>query len=128
MEAVWVLLAGIINFILGGLWYALLGKQWMSAWGISEKDINRKDPTPYLIAFIGSLWAAYGLFLVIKHIQPKNIEELLTIGVGAWLLLFVGMGAKHYAFAGKSLNAFLIDYGLDLIGFIVMSLIIWNIS
>lgn len=126
MEAINVLLAAVINFLLGGIWYALFAKQWMMAWELREEDVNRKDPVPYLIAFIGSLWAAYGLFLIIKHVQPKNLVELLTIGVGSWLFLFVGMGAKHYAFAGRNLKAFLIDYGLDLIGFIVMSLIIWQ--
>ena len=126
MEAAYVLLAAIVNFALGGLWYTMFSRQWLEAWGLKKENINRKDPVPYLVAFIGSLWASYGLFLIIKHIQPKNLEELLTIAIGSWLFLFVGTGAKHYAFAGMSLKAFLIDYGLDFFGFIIMSLIIWN--
>lgn len=126
MEAMYVIIAALVNFVLGGIWYSLFSKQWLLAWDIKEENLNKKDPVPYLIAFIGSLWAAYGLFLIIKHIQPKNMEELLTIAIGSWLFIFVGMGAKHYAFAGKSLKAFLIDYGLDFFGFIIMSLIVWQ--
>jgi len=126
MEALYVIVAAFVNFSLGGLWYSLFSKQWLKAWGLKEEKINRKDPVPYLIAFIGSLWASYGLFLIIKHIQPKNLEELLSIGIGSWLFIFVGMGAKHYAFARISFKAFLIDYGLDLFGFVIMSLIIWQ--
>ena len=127
MEVVYVISAAIVNFALGGLWYTFFSKEWLLAWGLKEESIDKKDPVPYLIAFIGSLWASYGLFLIIKHIQPKNIEELLTIAIGSWLFIFVGMGAKHYAFAGKSMKAFLIDYGLDFFGFVIMSLIIWQI-
>lgn len=126
LEAVYVLSAAIINFVLCGIWYTVFNKQWMLAWGLTEKCINRKDPGPFLIAFIGSLWTSYGLFLIIKHIQPKTLSELLTISVGAWLFILVGMSAKHYAFACKSLKAFCIDYGVDLVGIIVMSLIIWQ--
>lgn len=127
MEIAYVMFAALVNFILGGIWYSLLGKQWMQTWGLKEDEINRKDPVPYLVAFIGSLWAAYGLFLIIKHVQPQSLDELLTIGIGSWLFIFVGMGAKHYAFAGKSIKAFMIDYGLDFFGFVIMSLIIWQI-
>jgi hypothetical protein len=126
MEAVYVLGAAIINFIVGGIWYGVFGKQWMQAWELKEKDVNRKDPGPYLIAFIGSLWTSYGLFLIIKHIQPKNFEEIFTVAIGTWLFILVGMGGKHYAFAGKSFKAFAIDYGLDLVGIVIMCLIIWQ--
>ena len=126
LEAVYVLSAAIINFIIGGIWYGIFGQQWLQAWNLTEKDVNRRDPGPYLIAFIGSLWTSYGLFLIIKHIQPKNLEELFTIAIGTWLLIVVGMGGKRYAFAGKSLKAFVIDFGVDLVGLIIMSLIIWQ--
>jgi hypothetical protein len=80
------------------------------------------------VSFIGSVWASYGLFLIIKHIMPKNLQELFTISVGTWLFLIVGMSAKHYAFAGKSLKAFCIDYFLDLIGIVLMSFILWGVA
>lgn len=128
MTIVYVFSAAVVNFILGGIWYAAFGKQWMSAWGLEKDQLNKFDPIPYLVAFIGSLWASYGIFLIIKHIQPKDLTELMTIALGLWLFIFVGMGSKHYAFAQRSLKAFCIDYGLDLIGFIVMTLILSNIQ
>jgi hypothetical protein len=127
MEAILVVGAAFINFTLGAIWYALFDKQWLSAWNLDVSKINRKDPKPYLIAFIGSLWGSYGLFLIIKHIQPKNLEELITIAIGTWLFILVGFGAKHYSFARVKGKAFIIDYGLDLVGIIVMSFIIAEI-
>jgi hypothetical protein len=124
MEVILVLSAAFVNFVLGAIWYGVFGKQWVRAWGIKSDDSNLKDPTPYLVAFIGSLWASYGLFLMIKHIEPQSLTELLTLAVGTWLLIVVGLGAKHYAFAGIRLKAFAIDYGLDLIGIIIMCFIL----
>ena len=123
-EASLVISAALLNFALGGLWYTIFKSKWLKAWKLKESDLNIKDPKPYLVAFIGSLWTSYGLFLVIKHIQPKNTSELMGIAIGAWLLILVGNSAKHYAFARKSLEAFVIDYSADLIGIILMCLII----
>lgn len=125
-EPALVISAALLNFCVGGIWYMVFKKQWLAAWNIKESELDPKDPTPFLIAFIGSLWTSYGLFLIIKHIQPKNFSELISIALGAWLLLLVGTGSKHYAFAGKSFKAFIIDYGADLVGIVLMCLIIGN--
>ena len=126
IESITVIASGFLYFCLGGIWYGILGKSWIQAWGLNEKEINQKDPIPYLIAFIGSIWTAYGLFILIKHVEPKNLSEALTIGVGTWLFLVVGSTAKHYAFARVSLKAFFIDYLLDLIGITILSIVIWQ--
>lgn len=127
MEAAVVIAAATLNFILGGVWYGIFRKQWMLAWNLSQSDVRSSDPKPYLVAFIGSLWASYGLFLIIKHIQPKSLLELLTISIGTWMFILVGFGCKHYAFARLKAKAFIIDYGLDLVGIILMSFIIAEI-
>ena len=127
MEAASVITAAVLNFVLGGIWYAIFDKAWMGAWNLDIKKINKKDPKPYLIAFIGSLWASYGLFLIIKHIQPKNLSELMTIAIGTWMFILVGLGSKHYAFARVKGKAFIIDYSLDLIGILIMCLVIAEI-
>lgn len=124
MSLIYVIAAAAINFILGALWYTFFKKEWLKSWNLTETQTKNHDPKPYLIAFIGSLWTSYGLFILLKHLQPKNLEELLTIAVGTWLFILVGLGAKHYAFARVKGKAFAIDYGLDLIGLIVMCFII----
>ena len=123
-ELILVISAAIANFILGTVWYVVFGKNWSRAWR-GEKNIKiSKDPIPYLVSFIGSLWASYGLFLMIKHIQPRSMTELLTIAVGTWLLIVVGLASKHYSFAGVPIRKFLMEYGLDLVGITLMSIIL----
>lgn len=124
-EALWVISAALCNFILGGVWYTVFGKQWLQGWKLVKGEFDPKDPKPYLVSLIGSLWAAYGLFLICKHIQPKNLIEDLAIAIGCWLFIEVGLGAKHYAFARVNGKAFAVDYGLDLVGVIIMTLMVW---
>jgi hypothetical protein len=124
MEALFVLLAALANFLAGGIWYGIFNKQWMHAWKLDQSKVNRADPIPYLIALIGSIWSAYGLFILIKHVRPQSFDETLFVALGTWLFIHVGMGAKHYSFARVKGKAFAIDYGIDLIGFVLMTFII----
>lgn len=124
MQIAMVISAAFINFVLGGVWYSLFKKPWLDAFHLNEKVINPKDPKPYLIAFIGSIWTSYGLFIICKHIQPKDTVETLSVAVGLWFFIHVGLGSKHYAFAKIKLKGFVIDYGLDLVGLIIMTFLV----
>lgn len=124
MQVGMVIGAAVINFILGGVWYYLFQKEWLDANHLGKTVINQRDPKPYLIAFIGSLWTSYGLFIICKHIQPKDAVETLSVAFGLWFFIHVGLGAKHYAFSKVKLKGFLIDYTLDLIGIIIMTFMV----
>ena len=123
-EVVMVLSAAVLNFCLNGLWYVFFKKAKVEA---KDKAKNTdSNPTAYLISFIGSLWASYGLFLIIKHIHPNSLSELLGISLGAWICILMALSAKHYAFNKSSMLNFFKDYLVDLVGLTVMALIIWN--
>lgn len=124
MQAFMVIGAALVNFILGGVWYYVFQKHWLDANHLGKSVVKGGDPKPYLIAFIGSLWTSYGLFVICKHIQPKGTLETLSIAIGLWFFIHVGLGAKHYAFSKIKFKGFLIDYVLDLIGIIIMTFMV----
>lgn len=126
MEAVYIIGAAVFNTIFNGVWATFFRQSWRRAWNVPAKKDIASGPAPYLISFIGSLWASYGLFLIIKHVHPKNMEELLTIAVGLWLLVLIAMSAKYYAFEGRSMMELVIDYTQDLVSFILISYILWG--
>jgi hypothetical protein len=120
-----VLVATAANFVLGGIWYAVLGKPWMAALGKRKEDLNPKDPTPYLTAALGSLVNAAALaWLILAVPAAETLTHAAALGglVGVGVLL--AAAAKHYAFAGWSGRLLLIDLGLDVLGFTVMGAII----
>lgn len=123
-EAVLVIFAAICNFILVTLWFTSVGKSIFKKDQAMAKQ-HVKDARAYLLSFIGSLWASYGMFVLLKHVRPNGIFELLSVAVGTWLFVIVALGVKCYAFRGKAMKDFVIDYGVDLIGLILMCLIIW---
>ncbi len=92
--------------MIGVVWQTMFSKQWRKAWNISEVDSHKHDTQSHMISFISSLGVSYGLFIMIKHIHPNGIIEVLSLGIGLWLLIVVGVSWKHYAYAGKSLKAF----------------------
>lgn len=128
IQAIVVIAAGLINYALCCIWYTTIGKKRVNAWKFEEDKVNPRNPIPYLVAFIGSLWTSYGHFILIKHIAPKNMVELLSIVIGIWLLIIVGTAAKHASFAGKGLRATVLDYTIDLIGGCIMGVMIWKWS
>ena len=120
-----VVVAAVANFLLGGFWYGVLGKEWLAALGKRKEDLNAKDPKPYLMAAVGSFVNAATLAWLIVA-----IPDCVTVVQAAALGTFVGVGvvlasaAKHYAFSGWSARLLAIDLGLDVIGFTVMGLVI----
>jgi len=123
-EASLVIGAAFLNFAIGVVWQMAFAKQWRRAWNISEIDSHKHDTESHMISFISSLWVSYGLFVLIKHIHPNGLIEVLFMGIGLWLLVVVGISGKHYSYANKSIKAFLIDYTLDLVGIVIMCLVI----
>lgn len=127
MEAVYIISAAVLNTIFNGVWATFFRNSWRKAWSVPPKINVASGPVPYLISFIGSLWASYGLFLIIKHVHPKSLEELLTISIGLWLLILIAMSAKYYAFEGRDMKELVIDYSQDLISFILIGYVLWMI-
>ena len=125
MEAVYIVSAAFLNTVFNGVWATFFRNSWRKAWNVPAKNDIATGPVPYLISFIGSLWASYGLFILIKHVQPKAIDELLTIAVGLWLLILIAMSAKYYAFEGRDMKELIIDYSQDLVSFVLISYILW---
>ena len=124
MDAILVISAAVVNFFISSVWYGAFGNIWIKAWCLKKEEVEARDPKPYLISFIGSLWASYGLFLLIKHVKPQSLIELLALAIATWVFIIVGLGAKHYAFAQVSIKAFIIGHTVDLVGVLVMCLML----
>jgi len=125
VEAVYIISAAVLNTVFNGFWANFFQNSWRRIWNLPEKVNSTKGPTPYLISFIGSLWASYGVFLMIKHIQPRAIDELLTTAVGTWLFILIAMSAKYYSFEGRRVKELVVDYTQDLISLIMISYMVW---
>lgn len=119
-----VLVATVLAFVLGGIWYGpVFGQAWLAALGKTEEDIE-PSPRPFIISFFTALITAVVLAWLI-----------IALGVvgwvnGAMLGLVTGVGfiatamASDSAFCGWSLRLFLIQSGYRVVYSILMGAVL----
>ena len=119
-----VLVATVLAFVLGGLWYGpLFGQAWLSALGKTEDEIE-PSPRPFIISFFTALLTAIVLAWL-----------MLATGTTGWvgggvLGLITGIGfiatamASDSAFCGWSLKLFLIQSGYRVLYSVVMGVLL----
>lgn len=123
---VWaVLVAALLSFVLGGLWYSpvLFGKVWMRETGITEESQkHRAMAKVFALAFIASLIIAFNLAMF--------LGPAASLASGAFYGFLAGFGWVAMAFAindlfeGRSLKLYLINAGYHAITFTVMGAVI----
>ncbi len=133
-----VLVAGIVIFLLGGLWYSpiLFSKRWVALQGRTEEqmraDAARSNmPVMYLGAFITALITAWALAVLANSFVPPAFIPATSWALrGAKLGLFVWFGfAATTSFANaifsmKPKQLWLIDTAYNLVSFVLAGAII----
>jgi Protein of unknown function (DUF1761) len=112
-----IVLAAVVSFMFGWLWYGILfSKQWMAAAGKTEADLKAQGgltPTPFVISFVALLIMAWVLAGVIGHLGAGGIT--LRGGVIAGALMWLGFVATtlsvNHTFQGAKPILTLLDGG-----------------
>ncbi|HYM66556.1 MAG TPA: DUF1761 domain-containing protein [Patescibacteria group bacterium] len=112
-----IVLAAVVSFMFGWLWYGILfPKQWMAAAGKTEADLKAQGgptPTPFVISFVALLIMAWVLAGVIGHLGTGAIT--LRSGVIAGALMWLGFVATtlavNHTFQGAKPILTLLDGG-----------------
>jgi uncharacterized protein DUF1761 len=120
-----VLVAGIVFFGWGALWYTVFGKQWVAAVGVPHMTATGAAVWyPYLVSFIMTLLAAYALARVLAG------QSNVSVGVGAWmgfmlgLLVFGAIAYEEYIFEQRTPMLAVINIGYASIGMAIVGAIL----
>jgi hypothetical protein len=133
-----VLVAGIVIFLLGGLWYSpiLFAKKWIALQGRTEEQMRADAagsnmPLMYLSAFICGLIIAWAMAVVANCFMPAGVSPVGTWAIrGAKLGLFTWFGfaaPTSYAmalFSMKPRQLWLIDSAYNLVSFVLAGIIL----
>jgi hypothetical protein len=120
-----VIVAVVVTFVLGGVWYGpLFEKVWRAAEGRAEpQPARQKHPAfVYGLSFVLMLIAAMALAVAIGP-DPNVARSVgfgLVIGVG-WVATSFGV---NYLFAGRRPALYAVDAGYNVVLFALMGLII----
>jgi len=129
-----VLVAAIVIFALGGLWYspALFAKRWMALQNRTEEQMRAQMatanmPLMYLTAFICAFIQAWVMAMVIGHMS--QVAEMGVAHAAIFsALLWLGFAATtSYAtalFSGKPKQLWFIDSTYNLVSFVIAGIIL----
>ncbi len=136
-----VLVAAIVIFVLGGLWYSpiLFAKRWIALQGRTEEQMRAQAasanmPLLYAGAVVTSLLIAFTLALILGHIgrdpamaQPDggiSAAHGAIIGFVSWLGFAASTSYATATFSGKPKQLWLIDTAYNLVSFVLAGIIL----
>lgn len=129
-----ILVAAIVIFVLGGLWYSSVGfsKRWIQLQGKTEEQMRAEAaaanmPVLYLSAFITSLLIAAVMGLLMMHfaaVMPVNAAHGAIFGFVCWLGFAASTSYATAVFSGKPKQLWLIDSAYNLVSFVVAGIIL----
>ncbi|MBA3645567.1 MAG: DUF1761 domain-containing protein [Gemmatimonadaceae bacterium] len=126
-----VLAAGLVIFMLGGLWYSpvLFSKKWVALQG-KTMDQMKADaagsnmPLMYLGAFLSGLLTAYVLAAFMSHMGRQSALIGAHVGALAWLGFAAPTSYATALFSMKPKQLWLIDSLYNLVAFVLAGAII----
>ncbi|NJM93094.1 MAG: DUF1761 domain-containing protein [Rhodospirillaceae bacterium] len=120
-----VVIAAVVTFVLGGLWYGpLFGKVWRAAEGQTETQPGHQKHPAFVYGLSFALMLIAAAVLAVALGPDPNVQRSfvvgLVVGVG-WVATSFGV---NYLFAGRRLALFAVDAGYNVVLFALMGLII----
>jgi len=112
-----IIAAAVASWLVGAVWYGVLGKQWMAALGWTEKDVcgpdgKRHMPVgPMILSFVALLIMAFLLSGLMRHIPPISIRSGIISGALVWLGFAITTMAVNNAFQKRKAMLTVIDGG-----------------
>ena len=129
-----VLVAAIVIFILGGLWYSpvLFVKKWVALQGKTEEQMRAEAasanmPLMYGSAFVSALITAIVMAHILAHmaaIMPTGAVHGAFFGFMAWIGFAAPTSYATALFSGKPKQLWLIDSTYNLVSFMLAGLIL----
>ncbi len=114
------IVTGLINFMIGGIWYGkLFAKPWMKAMNINPEDIgkNGDGKKEMMMTMIVEVIISIITIYFLNAIHSATLSSALIIG-----LITVLSGLKNYFFEQKPVQLILINESYKLVAFLVIGL------
>ena len=116
MGAFSVVIAAVLAWVFGALWYGVLGKAWLAAEGLKAENIDRSNKTPFLISFVCVLLVAGMMRHILAMSGIDTIGTLALTGFGLGLFIATPWIVTNAVFAQKPRAVSLINGGYAVIG------------
>ncbi|HEY6121694.1 MAG TPA: DUF1761 domain-containing protein [Pyrinomonadaceae bacterium] len=124
-----VIVAAVVHFIIGGLWYGLVfGNQFIQLIGWSQEKLaqvaNQNHGQEYLIAFVSSLVLVFILAHFVQYTKAKTAVDGLQTAFWLWLGFIVTTQLSTVVFEERRLGLYLLNIGYQFVGTAVAGIIL----
>jgi hypothetical protein len=126
-----IVIAGVVGYAAGAVWYWALGKPWMAAVGLTPERIRATpSPWPFVVAFIADLVMAAVLAAVIGATGPAAVTlgNAIVTAVLVWVGFVLTTMTVNNGFARRPPVLLAIDGGHWLIVLVLMGGIIGGLG
>ncbi len=127
-----ILVAAIVAWLGGAIYYTVLAKPWIAAQGLTVEQhkamIAAKSGAakfaPFILAFVAEVIMAWVLAGMVGHLGAVTIRSAVISGLFAWAGFVVTTLLVNNAFAGRRSMLSLIDAGHWLLVVVLMGAVI----
>ena len=119
-----VIVASIANFIIGAVYYGVLGKPWMAAAGITEEEVRGgQSPALFAMTFVNILVTNIALALFMSMAEISTLTGGIIAGILATVMVAATRNTNRL-YEGGNLKLWLINMGHHAINLIVAGIIL----
>jgi hypothetical protein len=124
-----VLVAGLIAFVVGAVWYtALFGKVWIRLQGFSDEKVKEMKANMSPVKFFGGMLLSYLVLawviaIILTGLPETEARTGATLGFFVWLGV-AAIGVTNHLPSGKRPGVYLIDTGCQLVYLVLMGLLL----
>ena len=124
-----VLVAAVVAFIIGGIWYGpLFGKLWMKLAFTSKKDMKKMGmgsaKKSMTIGFLVTVLTAYVLAYFVNYVQATTISGGIGLAFWLWLGIAGPVQIGSVLWEGKSWKLFWLTSAHEFVSLAVMASIL----
>jgi hypothetical protein len=133
LNLVGVLIAFVVSFISGGIWFGpkTFYPIWMKARGIESGQLNKQQNKPSLLfggTIVGLIFQTLTLAMIITSLQAANSDFSVVDGALVGAAVGIGIAAfaslSHRLFGGESVKVWIIETANDALNLTIAGAII----
>ena len=122
-----ILVAAIVNMIIGGLWYSplLFAKPWMALNNVTPESMKNVNPGPlYAQSFVATLVAYFFLAMAIQLTNASTAIDGMKTAFCIWLGFITTVQFTANVFSPKKIQAYFLDTGYQLVAILIAGIIL----
>jgi hypothetical protein len=124
-----VIVAAVVYWILGGLWFGVLfHNSWMAGSNLTQQQIADSqahlDPWPHIIAFVANLVMALVIAKIISAVGQWSAGGGLRVGMMTGIGIAFAAMVTEMVFEGRAHSFILISAGYPVVGCMIMGTIL----